>query len=288
MIGETINAPYAEKFTVSNVFSSDMVVQRGEHIRVWGFADASENGHKVSGEFMGMFAEALIENGAWTLTFGARLNACAEQGNSMRIYTDKTAFVFENVLVGDVFMVIGQSNVAYSMAAHRAAVPEAERGGVGYDVPSTPIRLHYNSLMQETGVTRGTEEVCAELRNRETWKRADAAAVQDFSALGYLFAAEYARATGVPVGVIEIDGNGQPIGAFLPNSVAEATGSDKWSEQKGYYVTSGCNGDAARYMDNHYMYPFEKYAMAGLVWYQGESDCAPGLAEVSRTSWRRS
>lgn len=142
MIGETINAPYAEKFTVSNVFSSDMVVQRGEHIRVWGFADASENGHKVSGEFMGMFAEARIENGAWTLTFGARLNACAEQGNSMRIYTDKTAFVFENVLVGDVFMVIGQSNVAYSMAAHRAAVPEAERGGVGYDVPSTPIRLH--------------------------------------------------------------------------------------------------------------------------------------------------
>ena len=56
MIGETINAPYAEKFTVSNVFSSDMVVQRGEHIRVWGFSDASENGHKVSGEFMGMFA----------------------------------------------------------------------------------------------------------------------------------------------------------------------------------------------------------------------------------------
>ena len=182
MIGETINAPYAEKFTVSNVFSSDMVVQRGEHIRVWGFADASENGHKVSGEFMGMFAEALIENGAWTLTFGARLNACAEQGNSMRIYTDRTAFVFENVLVGDVFMVIGQSNVAYSMAAHRAAVPETERGGVGYDVPSTPIRLHYNSLMQETGVTRGTEEVCAELRNRETWKRADAAADLDFEA----------------------------------------------------------------------------------------------------------
>ena len=82
MIGETINAPYAEKFTVSNVFSSDMVVQRGEHIRVWGFADASENGHKVSGEFMGMFAEARIENGAWTLTFGARLNASISSGVS--------------------------------------------------------------------------------------------------------------------------------------------------------------------------------------------------------------
>lgn len=280
MIGETIDAPYADSFTVSNVFSSDMVVQRGEHIRVWGYADASENGHKVSGEFMGMFAEALIENGEWTLTFGARLNACADEGNSMRIYTDKTSCVFENVLVGDVFMVIGQSNVAHPMMAHRAYVNDPARGGVGYDDISLPIRLHYNSLSQNTGVTRGTGEVCAELHNGETWTRTDADPVARFSALGYMFAVEYTRATGVPVGIIEIDGNGQPIGSFMPNSAAEATGSDQWSDAKGYYVTPGCNGDAARYMYNHYMYPFEKYALAGLVWYQGESDCEAGLAEV--------
>ena len=63
MIGETLDAAYAADFTVSKVFTSDMVVQRGEKLRVWGWAPESENGKKISGEFMGMFAETLIENG---------------------------------------------------------------------------------------------------------------------------------------------------------------------------------------------------------------------------------
>ena len=36
MVGETLDAPHATQFTVSNVFANDMVVQRNEHIRVWG------------------------------------------------------------------------------------------------------------------------------------------------------------------------------------------------------------------------------------------------------------
>lgn len=279
MIGETLDAPYAESFTVSNVFSNDMVVQRGEHIRVWGYADESENGHKISGEFKGMFAEALIENGEWTLTFGARLEASAEPGHTMRIYTDKTEYTFRDVLVGDVFMVIGQSNTAYSVANHRSYIKDAERGGAGYDDTSLPIRLHYNSLTQSIGLKRGTADVCTELQNGSTWQLANSASINRFSALGYLFAVEYTKETGVPVGMIEIDGNGQPIGAFMSNEAAEAAGSDTWSEAKGYYTTQGCNGDAARYMYNHYMYPFEKYALAGVIWYQGESDLQSGMAE---------
>lgn len=280
MITSQMNTTPAGRITVSGVFGSDMVLQRGEPIRVWGFADAAENGRKVFGEFMGMHAETCIDNGEWTLVFGAQPNACAEAGHSMRIYTDETTYVFENVLIGDVFMVIGQSNAAYSMADHRAAVQEAARGGIGYDDPSLPIRLHYNSLTQVTGIQRGTKEVCPQPCPGSVWRAPSPDAVSAFSALGYLFAASYARTVGVPVGMIEIDGNGQPIGAFMPNEAADMTGSDQWSEEKGYYVTSGCNGDAARYMYNHYMYPFEKYAIAGMVWYQGESDCAPGLAET--------
>ena len=51
MVGETLDAPHATQFTVSNVCANDMVVQRNEHIRVWGWADASQNGKKVTGEF---------------------------------------------------------------------------------------------------------------------------------------------------------------------------------------------------------------------------------------------
>ena len=117
MIGETLDAEYASDFSVAKIFSDNMVVQRNENIRVWGFAPESENGKKVSGEFKGMFAEALIENGEWCITFGARLVADTF-GAQMKIYTDEKTVTFNDVLVGDVYLVMGQSNAAYTISNH--------------------------------------------------------------------------------------------------------------------------------------------------------------------------
>ena len=77
---EPLDLPYAEEFTVSRVFSNNMVIQRNERFRVWGWAAESENGKKISGEFMDLYAEAVVENGEWVMTFGAKLDACADMG----------------------------------------------------------------------------------------------------------------------------------------------------------------------------------------------------------------
>ncbi len=275
-VGDTLDAPHATQFTVSNVFASDMVVQRGEFLRVWGWADAAQNGSKVTGEFKGMFAEAIIENGAWEITFTARLEASAELGHTMKIYADGVSYEFSDVLVGDVYMVMGQSNCAYSVANHHAYVNTPDKGGKTTLDYEAPIRLHYNSQNQTAGYPKwGTAEVCLEVKSGSTWQKADSYAdIQNFTAIGYLFAHNYVKLTdgGVPIGLIEIDGNGRPLGAFMSNEVAEAKGTDTYNEQLGYYVTTGVNGDAGRYLYNQFMYPFERYALAGLIWYQGESD----------------
>ena len=151
MIGETLDAPYASDFTVAKIFSDDMVVQRNEHIRVWGFADESENGKKVSGEFKGMFAEALIENGEWTLTFTARLQADTE-GAEMKIYTDKKTVTFKTVLVGDVYLVMGQSNAAYSVNDHISYNGDNNGGGKSAIDQNSIIRL--NNLNNSGGAYR--------------------------------------------------------------------------------------------------------------------------------------
>lgn len=276
MIGEEIDAAYAADFTVAKVFTSDMVVQRGEKLRVWGWAPESENGKKVSATFMGMFAEALIENGAWTIQFGAKLPANAELGNSMKIYTDTKEVVFKDVLVGDVYMVIGQSNVAYSFYNYLSASnTDTENYGMNMIDESLPIRLHYNTLNEGEAQgypARGTTEVCPDVVHNRTWTKPTVTEVSRFTAIGYCFAWNLVQMTEgkVPVGIIEIDGNGQPLGAFLPNEVAEEVKSDRLVG--GTLIPEGVNANWARYMYNHYMYPFEKYAMAGLVWYQGESD----------------
>lgn len=284
MIGETLDAPHATQFTVSNVFANDMVVQRNEHIRVWGWADASQNGKKVTGEFKGMFAEAIIENGAWEITFGARMEASAEPGHTMKIYGSGVSYEFTDVLVGDVYMVMGQSNCAYTVQNHHAYVNTPDKGGkttLDYDAP---IRIHYNSQMQTAGYPKwGTEEVCLEVKSGSTWQRADSYAdIQNFTAIGYLFAHNYVKLTDskVPIGLIEIDGNGRPLGAFMCNEVATEKGTDRYDSGKGYFVTTGVNGDAGRYLYNQFMYPFERYALAGIIWYQGESDLLQANARV--------
>ena len=275
-VGDTLDAPHATQFTVSNVFASDMVVQRGEFLRVWGWADAAQNGKKVTGEFKGMFAEAIIENGAWEITFTARLEASAELGHTMKIYADGVSYEFKDVLVGDVYMVMGQSNCAYSVANHHQYVNTDDKGGKNVLDYDAPIRIHYNSQTQTAGYPKwGTEEVSLEVKSGSTWRRADSYAdIANFTAIGYLFAHNYVKLTDskVPIGLIEIDGNGRPIGAFMCNEVATEKGTDRYDSTKGYYVTTGVNGDAGRFLYNCYMYPFERYALAGLIWYQGESD----------------
>ena len=276
MVGETLDAPHATQFTVSNVFANDMVVQRNEHIRVWGWADASQNGKKVTGEFKGMFAEAIIENGAWEITFGARMEASAEMGHTMKIYADGVSYEFKDVLVGDVYMVMGQSNCAYTVHNHHLYVNTPDKGGKDVLDYNAPIRIHYNSQMQTQGYPKwGTEEVCLEVKSGSTWQRADSYEdIASFTAIGYLFAHNYVKLTDskVPIGLIEIDGNGRPLGAFMCNEVATEKGTDRFDANKGYYVTTGVTGDAGRFLSNGYMYPFERYALAGLIWNQGESD----------------
>lgn len=276
MRDEPIDAPYAAAFTVSKTFSKNMVVQRGERIRVWGWADESENGKKVSGEFMGMFAEGLVEDGEWVITFKAKLEANANLGNSMRIYTDTQEVVFEDVLVGDVYMVIGQSNCAYSMSNHWQYIDknDEERVAQKFVDDSLPIRINYNSWQNPIGNKRGTEDLTKDIKTKVSWKKATKGTVSNFSAIGYLFAYNYVKLTNgtVPVGMIEIDGNGMPLSHFLPNEVAEKHHTDTWNESKGYYVGTGVNAGQARYMHNEYMYPFERMALAGILWYQGESD----------------
>ena len=275
-MGDTLDAPHATQFTVSNVFASDMVVQRGEFLRVWGWADASQNGKKVTGEFKGMFAEAIIENGAWEITFTARLEASAEMGHTMKIYADGVSYEFKDVLVGDVYMVMGQSNCAYSVGNHHQYVNTDDKGGKNVMDYEAPIRIHYNSQNQTAGYPKqGTDEVCLEIRSNAKWQKADSYAdIYNFTAIGYLFAHNYVKLTDskVPIGLIEIDGNGRPIGAFMCNEVATEKGTDRYDSTKGYYVTTGVNADGGRFLYNHYMYPFERYAIAGLIWYQGESD----------------
>ena len=273
MIGETIDAEYASDFSVAKIFSDDMVVQRNEFIRVWGFAPESENGKKVSGEFKGMFAEAIIENGEWCITFGARLSADVN-GAEMKIYTDSKTVCFNGVLVGDVYIVMGQSNVAYSVNDHIGYTDAATQGG-GKDAidPSSIIRLNFLNGSGGTYSNKGTDYVYSDLRNTSFWKKTTEQDTLVFSALGYYFATQMVEKNpSVPIGLMEVAVAGAPIVSFLPNDLADEFGGDYKDRDSGIYYSTLSTNHMGRYLYNCYLAPISKYAIAGVLWYQGSSN----------------
>jgi sialate O-acetylesterase len=282
-VTEYPDAEPAAAFTVSNVFSDHMVLQREEYIRVWGWAPESENGKKVCGDFADQRSEALITDGAWEMVFPTPLSANT-QGQAMRIYAGECEVTFTDVLIGDVYMAIGQSNMAYTVVEHlNTTGNDPERGGQASWNYDAPIRLHYNSHLQESDAYPpvGSPEVCREIVSNSRWEALSSSDIGRFSALGYYFATELVKKTGgsVPIGIIEVEASGRPLGSFMSNEAAEASGSDRWNETLGIYETDGLFG-GARFMYNRYMYPFERYPLAGVLWYQGESDYMNGAAQI--------
>ena len=274
MIGETLEAEYADSFTVARIFSDHMVLQRGEHIRVWGFAPESENGKKVSGSFKGMFAEALIENGEWCITFTARLEADVN-GAEMKIYTDIGEVKFTDVLVGDVYLVMGQSNAQYQVKEHLAKNDPATQGG-GQDAidPNSIIRLNrlYTSL-DDANPQLGTDKVLSELYSSASWTKTDKTNTLSFSAIGYYFARHLTEQNpDVPVGLMQIAKGGAPLVSFLPNDLAEKYDSDYLDTTDGKYYSNINREHKGRYFYNCFLAPIDNYAIAGVVWYQGESN----------------
>ncbi|MBP5207613.1 MAG: hypothetical protein J6330_04060 [Clostridia bacterium] len=263
---------YAKQFTVSRVFGSGMVIQRNEPIRIWGWAPESENGKVVGAEFAGLRGAAVVSGGEWMITLDGTLKENTT-GQSLYVYGEDTLKKFDDVLVGDVYWVAGQSNIAYSVLNIKNE-PLANAAGRNVSTSdSLLIRLNRSCYYEGAStLTQGTNEVNRDAVQPRGWEYPSKGALQ-FSAVGYFTAYQlYTKLGGkVPIGMIEFDGNGLALHAFLPNEVRDALNVSTYSN--GIYSAAGVNPHASSFMYNHYMYAFQNFPISGIIWYQGESDC---------------
>ena len=261
----------AESFVVSRAFDDDMIIQRNAPIRVWGWAHASQNGKKIRAEFGGLSGSAEIKDGAWEITLDGTLGESTE-GRTLRVFGNGAERTFDRVLVGDVFWIIGQSNVAYTVNESRTVTPASDPARKAEISNDLLIRLNRNSFVyDESGLKRGTNEVNEDVVQKRGWETPVRGA-REFSAVGYFTALQiYERLERkVPVGMIEFDGNGLPLHCFLPNEVRDELGVSTC--ENGVYTAPGINMGESSFMYNHYIYSFRRFPICGLIWYQGESD----------------
>jgi sialate O-acetylesterase len=241
------------EFKVSGAFSSHMVVQREARIKVWGFSQSV--GSTVTGNFMRETVTAKVdENNRFMLVFAEK--AYTDEPQVMTIKDDLGhEVVFEDVLVGDVWFICGQSNAELHLAPCMELTPNLDFS------ENDNFRLFY----QAQGIAKQNLNHIADpspdvIRADWTWKRPDEKSSRSFSALGWYFAKEVTKMVGVPQGLIMMAAGGATLRELMPAEL---------NHKLGYF--SGANSREGAYFDT-LINPFIPMSIKGMIFFQGESE----------------
>jgi hypothetical protein len=234
-----------ESLSVPKVFGDNMVLQRNRPVPVWGSADPGE---AVSVSFGGQEKTTVADAGGWWKIFLDRLPA-SDRPVEMVIRSAGSTIRLKNILVGEVWLCSGQSNMEYSMRKNSKFEKAAHGSGPAdeldkADNPKIRIFLVRNNYSKP------------DIHIRRSWDTAAGTPLRDFSAAGYFFAKEMYRQLGVPIGIISASVSGSRIEPWLPGSGDVA--KDTASTGK-FYETM--------------IHPLAPFALRGFLWYQGESNC---------------
>jgi sialate O-acetylesterase len=314
--------------TLPRVLGNHMVVQRGLPVHVWGLATPGETvvvrfrGETRSGKAgdlgrWSIFLSPGRAGGPFQLTVaGVATGADVKAGPAQTI-------TLSDVMVGDVWVASGQSNMEYSLDRMARAQEDLPHAAEARQDPihavDTQLRL---LLVKDTAAMFPQDDV-----NTDGWAVSSPETAAPFSAVAWYFAREIEKREHVPVGVIESTWGGTPVQAWtrmgaLGSNAALMPVFEAWAhdadrdpdaelaqrDRDRQTEAAKVNGKTApqfppmqslinkgpALLYNGMIAPLTPFAIRGVIWYQGEANAAPGLAPlygpIFRTmieDWRR-
>ena len=283
------------------VIGDNMVLQQGGKVSIWGWADPGEE-IMVGVSWNSMkWAVTADKDGKWSF----KVNSPKAGGPYEMTLTGKNAINIKNILVGEVWVCSGQSNMQWSVQASNNAKEEIAEA----DYPK--IRLF--SVKRKVAETPQSD--C-----EGNWSECSPETVPGFSAVGYFFGRELHKQLDVPVGLIHTSWGGTPAEAWTRREMLEANPDcapilkryddavarypqameehkeklAKWKEAAEKARADGKkpprrpgapfgpgNPHAPAGLYNAMIAPLIPYGIQGAIWYQGESNA--GRAYQYRT-----
>ncbi len=187
--------PNAENITLPKVFGSNMVLQRNAAIAVWGTADPGGI-IQVTLQDAEKTAES-DKDGKWSLALPA-MEAGGPYEMTVKGAKDTT---FSNILIGDVWVASGQSNMEWSL---KAQVDNFQQEIANANYPE--IRLFT--------VTKDTSPMERPDIKEGSWAECTPQTVPDFSAVAYFFGRDLYQEEKIPIGLIHTSWGGTPSEAW--------------------------------------------------------------------------
>ncbi len=247
-----------------------MVLQQSTTVNVWGFADVGES-VIVTGSWDGSTATAQADNdGNWKVTLQTPAASSAATPYTLTVEGNNT-IVYSNVVMGEVWVLSGQSNMQLPLDGWPAYSPSPAapvEGGpeaiAAADYPNIRIMI----VGDQSSATPQTE--IANHWSGSNWKECSPSVVGDFSALGYFFGRDLHQALDVPVGLVQDCWGGSSCETWAPpeslNRVKE------YYEQGPWVPTDSSDNQTPSVLWNGMISPILPYTMKGVLWYQGETN----------------
>ncbi|MEW2923119.1 sialate O-acetylesterase [Muricauda sp. ANG21] len=257
-------------------FNDGMVLQRNERVSIWGH-DKPGTSIQITGSW-GSKAEARSdENGKWSL----RLSTPDAGGPYKVIISGSDEIVFKDVLIGEVWLCSGQSNMAMPLKGfHDGASPINGAAETIKNSRNKKIRLFKADL--QAGLMP-LDDVSG------NWTIAKPSTVEDFSALAYHFGTGLNKILDVPIGLIQTAWGGSSVEAWMDGQTLSLYGIKLPTEMPEKHKNV-----VPSILYNGMLHPYVPYSISGVIWYQGESNVSepeeygklfPALIKSWRNKW---
>ena len=271
----TVAFTAAADVTLPPVLGNGMVLQRDLPVPVWGWADAGE---KVSVTFAGQTKTTKAgDDGKWMVKLDPLK---ANRKAASLTVTGNNKISLDNVLVGEVWICSGQSNMEWALRSSMNAKEEIAAA----DHPQ--IRLF--------NVPGHTTSPLPKEKGAGSWQVCNPKSATGFSAVGYFFGRRLQKDLGVPVGLVGSNWGGTRIEPWTTLAGFESVPElSKIADQvKNYKADTKVGGGSPSAIYNSMVHPLAPFAMRGGIWYQGESNGGEGVTYYHKkhalvNGWRK-
>ncbi len=198
------------QLTVAKIFSDEMLLQRNQPINIWGKAIP---GNKVEVLFANEKRKAVAKQDSTWLVIFKKQNANREP-QRLTIKSSNKKIEFENILIGDVWLCIGQSNMEFPMQKERfyqEAIANSKQPLLRFYNPTYAGKNTYNIAFTDSIIQKLTPEKFY----KGEWQSCDSNTFKTMSAVAYYFGKQIVQAENIPIGVINISIGGAPLETFI-------------------------------------------------------------------------
>jgi len=243
------------KVTLPRMFSDGMVMQRETSANMWGTADKSSTVRIAPSWTKKVYTAKADAGGRWKTA----IETPAAGGPYTITVSDGEKTVLSNILIGELWVCSGQSNMEMQMKGFKSQPVE----NASIDV------LHSRDSQLRLFTVKRNSKFAPVDTVSGAWREAEPGSVRDFSATAYYFGRELRQALGVPVGLVVAAWGGSACEAWMtadwlrafPDARIPARPEDIKSKNRTPTV-----------LYNGMMHPLVGMAMRGVIWYQGEDN----------------